>query len=108
MDGPTTFTPVTQETFSKWCVGYKEQMDKLKQARLTEKDFKPTGKQIFESKMSKGIDDAQLEMEATEEEEFKEEEGTVGEEEEDIPQESMYDRALFAQEEGIQEDIDFE
>ena len=51
--------------------------------------------------MSKGIDDAQLEMEATEEEEFKEEEGTVGEEEEDIPQESMYDRALFAQEEGI-------
>ncbi len=43
-DAPLSFTPVTMETFAKWCDMYKERMRKLKEEMLTEKDLKPTGK----------------------------------------------------------------
>jgi hypothetical protein len=44
MDGPTSFTPVTQETFSKWCEGYMLKLKKAKEERKTENDLKPTGR----------------------------------------------------------------
>lgn len=44
MDGPTSFTPVTKESFAKWCEGYLEKLKKIKEEKKTEKDFKPTGK----------------------------------------------------------------
>lgn len=44
MDGPTSFTPVTQETFSKWCEGYLELITKIKEEKKTERDYKATGR----------------------------------------------------------------
>lgn len=39
-DAPMTFTPVTQETFKRWCDAYKERMFKIKEEMRTEKDLK--------------------------------------------------------------------
>ena len=41
------YTPVTAETFAKWCEQYKERLKQEKSAKLTEIDSKPTGKQLF-------------------------------------------------------------
>ena len=42
-----TYTPVTVETFARWCEQYKERVALEKSAKLTEIDSKPTGKQLF-------------------------------------------------------------
>ena len=108
MDGPTSFTPVTQETFAKWCEGYLEKLRKLKEERKTEKDFKQSGKQLFEQKLNKGVDITQFEVEE-DTEDFKDEgSGSQVVEEEVEEQQTMYDRALFAAEEGIDDEVDFE
>ena len=44
MDGPTSFTPVNKETFSKWCEVYLEKLNKIMEERKTDKDLKPTGR----------------------------------------------------------------
>ena len=102
-DAPLTFTPVTQETFAKWCDAYKERMRKLKEELLSEKDLKETGRQIFESKKLT-IDD--LKIEDQDDEEFREE----GAEDDDFDEleegQAFYDKALY--EEGLDEDVDFE
>ena len=45
-----SYTPVNSETFGKWCEDYYERMKAEKEANLTDKDFKMTGKRIFEEK----------------------------------------------------------
>jgi len=103
-----SFTPVTQETFAKWCLGYMEKLKMLKDAFKTENDLKPSGRQLFEDKMklgNLGLDDLE-----EDEEEFKDDKGTADEEEFDEPEEGCgyYDKDLYAQEEGLQEDVDFD
>ena len=39
-----TYTPVTAETFAKWCDAYKERLRLEKSLRMTELESKPTGK----------------------------------------------------------------
>ena len=39
-----TYTPVTKETFEKWCKIYMEKLQKLKEERKNDKDLKLTGK----------------------------------------------------------------
>ena len=39
-----TYTPVTAETFAKWCDQYKERLRLEKSLRMTELESKPTGK----------------------------------------------------------------
>ena len=75
-----TYTPVTKETFAKWCDQYKERMRKLKEEMRSDADFKPTGREIFEQS-KKIIQEINLEDEDYEE--FKEEEATNPDEEED-------------------------
>jgi hypothetical protein len=88
-----TFTPVSQETFAKWCDLYKEKMRKIKEEMKTEKDLKLTGKQIFEQRKNI-IEDIKIE-EDVDEEEFKDEDG-AGEEDEDQEGEAVYyDKALY-------------
>ena len=43
-DTALTFTPVTKETFEKWCIGYMEKITKIKEERRTERDLKETGR----------------------------------------------------------------
>lgn len=64
------------ETFAKWCDMYKERMRKLKEEMLTEKDLKPTGRQLFEQRKNI-IEEVKLDEgeEEADYEEYKEEEG---------------------------------
>ena len=105
-DNPLTFTPVNSETFAKWCDMYKEKMRLLKEAMRTEKDLKPTGRQLFEAR--KGIiEDIKLDEE--DDEEFKDEEGGGPEEDDDQDGEegvAFYDKALYQAD--LEEDVDFD
>ena len=94
-----TFTPVNKETFAKWCDDYKERMRKIKEEMLTERDLKPTGKQIFEGRKNI-IDEIQIDEE--DDEEFKDDDEGLPEEEE--PQ---IDTALYNVDD-LEEDVDFE
>lgn len=95
-DGPAGFTPVNSDTFKLWCDNYKEKMRKLKEEMKTEKDAKPTGRQMFEMKKNI-IEDIKLEGEEEEgedDEEFKDEE--AGDEEDEEEDEAFYyDKALY-------------
>ena len=97
-----SFTPVTLETFARWCDIYKERMRKLKEESRTEADLKPTGKQLFEMRKNI-IDDIKLEEE-DEGEEFRDEEG--GGEEDEEEDTMYYDKALYEQD--LEEEVDFE
>ena len=48
MDAPLTFTPVTKESFEQWCQMYLDRIHKEREEKKTERDLRPTGKQIFE------------------------------------------------------------
>ena len=61
-----TYTPVTNETFAKWCDQYKERLKIIRDSKLTELDSKPTGKQLFLMNMS-GVEDLTIEDEDIEE-----------------------------------------
>lgn len=71
---PKNFTPVTKENFEEWCKIYMERINKIKEENLTEKDFKPTGKEIFMK--SKGMKDFVLEIDE-EGEEFKDDDNEI-------------------------------
>jgi hypothetical protein len=43
-DAPLTFTPVTEQSFARWCEGYMEKLQKLKEERMSEADLKLTGR----------------------------------------------------------------
>ena len=49
-DAPLTYTPVTEETFALWCKGYMAKIKRWKEEKKTERDMKPSGKQIFEQR----------------------------------------------------------
>ena len=68
-DAPLTFTPVTQETFAKWCDIYKEKMRKLKDELISERDLKDSGRQLF--MLNKNIIDEIKIGEDEDDEEFK-------------------------------------
>ena len=93
-----TFTPVNKDTFAKWCDEYKERMRKLKEEMRTERDSKPTGRQIFEGRKNI-IDEIQIDEE--DDEEFKDDEAGAEEEEPEI------DHALYDVND-LEEDVDFE
>lgn len=61
-----TYTPVTSETFAKWCDQYKERLKILRDSRLTELDSKPTGKQLFLMNRA-GLEDLTIDDEDIEE-----------------------------------------
>ena len=71
---------------------------------LTEKDFKLTGKQLFEGGR-KIIDEIQVGEDEDDEEEFKDDEEDDGAEDED---DGTYDKALYNVEDLEDEDVDFE
>lgn len=60
-----SFTPVTEETFAKWCAEYKERMLLEKSAKITELESKPTGKQLFLAN-KQGLDDLTIDEEEDE------------------------------------------
>ena len=93
-----TFTPVNKDTFAKWCDEYKERMRKLKEEMRTERDAKPTGRQIFEGRKNI-IDEIQIDEE--DDEEFKDDEAGAEEDEPEI------DHALYDVND-LEEDVDFE
>ena len=70
---------------------------KIKEERLTERDLKPTGRQIFEEK-SKGLEGFTLEIDDLEEGDEGEEVKDEGEDESDEDGEgvTIYDKNLFA------------
>ena len=89
-----------------------EKLRKIKEEKKTEFDLKPSGRQIFEMRSTKGgIDDLRsLEVDEGDDEEFKDEEATANESEDEDEEEqaTIYDKDLFAKEEGIAEDVDFD
>ena len=93
-DASLTFTPVNSETFAKWCDSYKERMHKMKAEQLTERDLKPTGKQVFEMRKNI-IEDIKLDEEEEDDEDFTGE-GEPGDDEgEDEEDAIYYDKALY-------------
>lgn len=98
-----SFTPVNSETFARWCDQYKIRMRKMKEEMLTDKDFKLTGKQLFEQGR-KIIDEIQIGEEDDEEFKDDEDDGTGADDEED----ANYDKALYNVEDLEEEDVDFE
>lgn len=103
-DAPLSFTPVTIESFAKWCDEYKEKMRKMKEEQRNEQDEKFTGRHFFE--MSKKIiQEINIDGEDEDEEEFKEEEaGTADDEDEE---DFHYDRALYVAD-AEEEEVDFD
>jgi hypothetical protein len=60
VDAPLTYTPVTAATFAIWCSGFMTGMKKKKEDAKTEKDFKLTGRTIFENKDIKLIEELNI------------------------------------------------
>ena len=90
---PASFTPVTQESFKKWCDEFKDHMRKIKEELKSEMDDKLTGRQIFETK--KGVvDEINLDEEEEETEEDFKEDGEDDDEDEDA---FYYDKGLYDQ-----------
>ena len=100
-----TYTPVTVETFAKWCDEYKARTALLKESKKSDLDSKPTGKQLFMMNRE-GIDDLVIEDEdvSVEEDYEKDDEETK---EEDEGEEFKIDRSLF-EAEDLEEEVDFE
>jgi len=98
-DAPLNFTPVTQETFKRWCDEYKERMLKIKMENKTEMEVRPSGRELFLMKKNV-IQEINVEED---EEEFKDEEGKEDEEDEDFE----YDQALYVRDEE-DEEVDFD
>ena len=101
-----TFTPVTKESFEAWYTIHYQKYREAKFARMTENDLKPTGKYLFEAK-------GKLIEEIKEEEDATAIEGDMQAEEEKDEEEQecfYYDKALFAKEEGLddEEEPDFD
>lgn len=110
------YTPVTKESFGKWC---EEFLEKLRQQDLesqTEIDKRLTGKEWFKVNKAKEFDDlvvedgdlAELEEDFADLNKYEEEKQQDGEEK---PQEgALYDKNLFAEELGDldDEDVDFD
>ena len=103
-DAKLTFTPVTQESFAKWCDQYKERMRKIKEEALTEKDLKATGRQLFEQKKNI-IDDLKIDNDE-DEEEFKDDGVAVDEDDDEEEEDMEYDKALY--EVDPDEEVDFD
>ena len=101
-DAPMTYTPVNKDTFYVWTEQYKEKMRKIKEEMKTENDLKLSGRQIFEQKKAV-IEELNIDEIEEDDEEFKDQEGSTQQEEDDNYQ---YDKALYVQEEL--EDVDFE
>jgi hypothetical protein len=110
-NAPLSFTPVTEESFKRWCDDFKEKMYKIKLEQRTEKDSKPTGKEIF--LMKKGVvGEIKLdedEVEDDDDEEFKDDAGGAtgdGSEDEDDEDNPYYDKELYKQD--LDEEVDFD
>lgn len=100
-----SYTPVTPETFGKWCAEYKVRLDAARWQIEKQWAGKPTGKQLFEMNKT-AFDDLTLDLQ--------EEETVVASAEEKKAQESeeeedfKYDKALYDPDELIEDDLDFD
>lgn len=81
-----------------------DKLMKMKQDRMSENDTKPSGRQIFE--MARGVNNIVLDADEEDVEEFKEEEGE--DDDDDDEQAFYYDKALYAQEEINDEEVEFD
>ena len=59
------FTPVTKETFARWCEDYMARLQAEKESRRTGNEDKPTGRQLFEEN-KEAFEDMTLDDEPTE------------------------------------------
>jgi hypothetical protein len=99
-----TYTPVTKETFAKWCEIYKESMAEDKESRRSQLEAKPSGRQLFEMNKQAFED---LTLEDAPEEEMITEENKEEFEEDDEGEDFTYDTAIYC--EGLaDEDVDFD
>jgi len=99
------FTQVNAETFKVWCDEYKERLRIEREAFVSDKDTKLTGRQLFEQKKST-FEDLTLEEDnasSVVEEEAKDEAAASDDEDEPF----VYDRALYEAGDD-DEDIDFD
>ena len=101
-----TYTPVTAETFAKWCEEYKKRLKLERDSRLTEWDSKPTGRQLFLLNRQ-GLDDLMIDEDEETSEVLIEAEEVKQEQEDEDEEEFKYDRALYDADE-LEEEVDFE
>ena len=104
------YTPVNEETFGKWCAEFLNKLKEEEENNKTEQDLRPTGKEIFMQMVGQGdIDDLTLDDEEADEliEETLELEEIIQQEEQQR-QGALYDKNLFAEELGAEEDVDFD
>jgi hypothetical protein len=101
-DANMTYTPVTKETFAAWCEIYMAKINKIKEARRTAADDKPTGRQMFEQNKA-AFENLTLDEEGTAE---GIEEETKEQEDEDEGEDFKYDATLY--EAAEDEEIEFD
>lgn len=105
-----TYTPVTPETFGKWCKEWLSNLALQEEANKTEVDFRKTGRQLF---MEKGnIDLLKIDEEELENQEFEEDINqdmyeSRDDEDDNIDERALYDKELFANE-VIDDNFNFE
>ena len=99
-DAPLNFTPVTKESFARWCDEFKERMLKVKLERQSELDLRPSGRELF---MQKKNVIAEINVDDEDAEEFKDDEGKDDEDDEDFE----YDQALYVRDDE-DEEVDFD
>ena len=104
------YTPVNEETFSKWCTEFMEKLRQQEENTRTEQDLRKTGKQLF---MEKGGDIEDLTLNEEEAKGLLDEEQKAEDEDliirEQQQEGALYDKDLFAQElVDDDEDVDFD
>ena len=101
------YTPVTKETFETWCTNFLEELRMREKATMTEQDKRKTGRQLFMD--MKDIDF--LTLDNAEDANIAQEEEPLDQEEEkfeEFESGALYDKELFAQELGDEEEVDFD
>ena len=101
------YTPVNEETFGKWCEEFLAQLKDQEEQQKTEQDLRPTGKEIFMQMVGQGgLDELTLDEDEAEQivEDTLELEEMIAEHQEG----ALYDKNLFAEEIGAEDDVDFD
>ena len=102
------YTPVTKETFAAWCDDFLEKLRLQEKNSMTEQDLRKTGKELFmENQGEAEIEDLTLNEEEAQQI-IANEEGDKDSESEEEKEGALYDKELFAQELGDDDDVDFD
>jgi hypothetical protein len=101
----TSYTPVNQETFSKWLFNFSNEIKQIKEKEKSDKDLKLTGRQWFNTKDYLD-DDAEDAIEDDVDEDNDKAENGDNDEDEDDEKPLYYDEELFI-DDGV-DDVEFD